>query len=154
MKRGLLGVIAVVTFLSGACLATAGARDCSPVGTGTPGYWMNHPEAWPVDEIPVGGQTYTRELAIEIMKLPVKGDKSLTMFAAYVAAWLNVEIGNCPPDCYTLNEVNTWLFNFPVFSGVKANSEAWQHSHGEALYWCLDDFNNGLLNSPSRDLFD
>ena len=57
--------------------------------------------------------------------------------------------------CYTLDEVNTWLFNFPVLSGVRANSEAWQYSHGEALYWCLDDFNNGrLAGSPSRDLFD
>ena len=29
---------------------------CSP-GTGTPGYWMNHPDAWPVEGIVIGGVT-------------------------------------------------------------------------------------------------
>jgi len=136
-------------------ISTALACNCQPVGTGTPGYWMNHPEAWPVTSIEVGGTTYTVEEAIELMKAPVKGDKSLTMFPAYVAALLNVLIGNCPPPCYSLDEVNTWLTNFPVGSGVKANSEAWQYSHGEALYLCLDAYNNGRFEGiPSRDALD
>jgi len=33
-------------------------------GTGTPGYWKNHPEAWPVSSITVGGLTYTKAQAI------------------------------------------------------------------------------------------
>ena len=33
-------------------------------GTGTPGYWKNHPEAWPVADITVGGVTYTKAEAI------------------------------------------------------------------------------------------
>src|SRR5262249_27465523 len=33
-------------------------------GTGTPGYWKNHPDAWPVSSITVGGVTYTKDQAI------------------------------------------------------------------------------------------
>lgn len=155
MKKTLLGTVLVLFGLAVLGVPAAISGVCSAVGTGTPGYWANHPDAWPVDEIAVGGQTWTKEQAINIMQLPVKGDKTLTMFPAYVAAKLNVMIGNCPPEgCYTLDEVNTWLTNFPVLSGVKAKSEAWQYSHGEALYFCLDDYNNGYLNMPSRDLFD
>lgn len=156
MKKLLIAAMVTLLGLSFVGASTATANTCGPVGTGTPGYWMNHPEAWPFDEITVGLQTLTKDQAIALMKMPVKGDKSLTMFAAFVAAKLNVMIGNCPPppppDCYTLGEVNMWLTNFPVLSGVEASSEAWQYSHGEALYWCLDDYNNGLLPGiPSRD---
>ena len=153
MKK--LIMLVMVAFLGLPALATASdcpPLECYPVGTGTPGYWMNHPEAWPVNEIMVGNQVFTKWVAIDWMKLPVKGDKTLTMFSAFVAAKLNVAIGNCPPACYSLAEVNDWLTNFPVGSGVAGNSEAWQYSHGEALYWCLDGYNNGLQRgSPSRD---
>jgi hypothetical protein len=33
-------------------------------GTGTPGYWKNHPDAWPVSSITVGGVAYTKAQAI------------------------------------------------------------------------------------------
>jgi hypothetical protein len=123
-------------------------------GTGTPGYWMNHPEAWPVDEIMVGGETYTRDEAIEYMKMPVKGDKTLTMFPALVAAKLNVLIGNddsCIAD--TIADADLWMATYgPVGSGVEGNSNAWKI--GEPLYETLDDYNNGLLCAPSRDQFE
>lgn len=48
---------------------------CGP-GTGTPGCWINHHEAWPVTQISIGGETYTIEEAIALMALPVKGDES------------------------------------------------------------------------------
>lgn len=148
--------VAMVTLLvcSFVGVSTVTANDCSPVGTGTPGYWMNHPDAWPVDGLEIGGVYYPKVLAINLIKAPVKGDKSLTLFAAFVAAKLNVIVGNCPPDCYSFGEIDQWFVNFPVLSGVKANSEPWQYSHGEALYWCLDDYNNGWLDMPSRDDLD
>src|SRR5690349_6339236 len=43
-------------------------------GTGTPGYWKNHPEAWPAS-IVVGGVTYTRDQAIAILSSSVTKDK-------------------------------------------------------------------------------
>ena len=149
-------------------ISTAAACDCA--GTGTPGYWKNHPEAWPVDEIcfeggwgtgPYVGECYTKEEALEIMNGPVAGDKTITMFKAFVAAYLNMENGACGagPDCDhwyygNLNIVtaNNWLELYGVGTRVRASSEPWQYSHGEAIYFCLDDYNNGLQpGSPSRD---
>ncbi len=120
-------------------------------GTGTPGYWMNHPEAWPVDEITIGGVTYSKAEAIEYMKMPVKGDKTLTMFPALVSAKLNVLIGNdasCIAD--TISAADAWMAAYgPVGSGVKGSSQAWKD--GEPLYLRLDDYNNGRLCAPHRD---
>lgn len=120
-------------------------------GTGTPGYWKNHPEAWPVDEITIGGVPYAKEDAIEIMKTPGKGDKTYTMFGALVAAKLNVLIGN-DDSCIaeTITEADAWMeANGPVGSNIRANSVAWKE--GEPLCFELDDYNNGKLCAPSRD---
>lgn len=122
------------------------------VGTGTPGYWKNHPEAWPVDEITIGGETYTKEMAIFFMKARVKKDKTFTMFPALVAAKLNVLIGN-EDSCIegTIKDADQWMADYgPVVgSGVKASSNAWEM--GEPLYEVLDLYNNGKLCAPSRD---
>jgi hypothetical protein len=120
-------------------------------GTGTPGYWMNHPEAWPVEEITIGGIAYSREDAIGYMLAPVEGDKTFTMFPALVAAKLNVLIGNddsCIADFIT--NADAWMATYgPVGSGIAASSEAWEM--GEPLYEQLDLYNNGDLCAPSRD---
>lgn len=108
----------------------------------TPGYWKNHLEAWPVDEITVGCETYTAEEAIALMSQAVKGDKSVTMFKALVAAKLNIEMG-CSDSCIpgVISAANIWMCENPLESGVKAKSDAWQ-CDGEDLYWDLDDWNN------------
>jgi len=120
-------------------------------GTGTPGYWKNHPEAWPVDNITIGNVTYTKDEAIEIMKGHKRRDKTYTMFSALVAAKLNVLIGNdawCIKD--TITAADAWMATYgPVGSGVKGKSSAWR-KEGEPLYEKLDDYNNGLLCAPSR----
>ena len=121
-------------------------------GTGTPGYWKNHPDAWPVDEITIGGETYTKGEAIKWMKQPDKKDKTITMFRALVCAKLNGLIGNddsCVAD--TIDEADTWMAtNGPVGSGVKAGGKDSPWRDGEPLYLMLDDYNNGLLCAPSR----
>jgi hypothetical protein len=121
-------------------------------GTGTPGYWKNHPEAWPVEEITIGGVPYTKDDAIGIMNTPEKGDKTYTMFRALVAAKLNVLIDNddsCIKD--TIHDADAWMAENPVGSGVKAggNDSPWRD--GEPLYEKLDDYNNGLLCAPPRE---
>src|SRR5262249_47379924 len=50
-------------------------------GTGTPGYWKNHPEAWPVSSIVVGGVTYSTGQAITVLQ-NVGKDRTTAMFAA------------------------------------------------------------------------
>lgn len=150
--------IVAITLLGLSFAEVSTATICGPVGTGTPGYWLNHPEAWPVSQIIIHDYTwnntivFSKEDAIELMSKPVKGDKWLTMFSAFVAAALNVANGNCNPTCYSLAEVEAWLYQFYYLRPIEAKSEAWQYSHGEALYWCLDGYNNGLIQGiPSRD---
>ena len=90
-----------------------------------------------------------RSPRVAIIKMPVKGDKTLTMFPALVAAKLNVMIGNeasCIAD--TIAAADSWMYAYPPGSGVKANSDAWDM--GEYLYWKLDAYNNGYLCAPSR----
>jgi len=129
--------------------------DCSfdagvcPVGTGTPGYWKNHLDAWPVSEIMIGGATFASADAVYLMMMKPRGDKSLNMFAALVSAKLNA-LGNpssCVADC--LVEADNWMMSNPVGSGVSADSMEWKGI--EDCYKRLDDYNNGLLCAPHRD---
>jgi hypothetical protein len=115
-------------------------------GTGTPGYWKNHPEAWPQGYIWIGGLNYTKADAIAIMEMP-DGDKTYTMFRALVCAKLNVLIGNddsCIAD--TIDDADAWMAAHPVGSGVKAGGKTSPWRTGEPLYEMLDDYNNGLLD--------
>ena len=118
-------------------------------GTGTPGYWMNHPEAWPAS-VSVGGVEYTRDEAIAWIAKSGK-DRTTTMFASLVSAKLNVQIGN-DPSCVqsTIAEADAWMATYgPVGTGVHAASVAWKL--GEPLHRLMDNYNNGMLCAPHRD---
>jgi hypothetical protein len=119
-------------------------------GTGTPGYWKNHPEAWPVQSITVGGVVYTKAQAIEILEKPGK-DRTLTMFSSLVPAKLNVLIGN-DGSCVasTIASADEWMQAYgPVGSNVHAASLAWKL--GEPFHRQLDNYNNGMLCAPHRE---
>jgi hypothetical protein len=119
-------------------------------GTGTPGYWKNHPDAWPVATITVGGVTYTRDEAIALLEKPGR-DRTLTMFSSLVPAMLNVMIGN-DVSCVssTIDAADAWMATYgPVGGGVAAPSYAWKV--GEALHRLMDNYNNGMLCAPHRD---
>ena len=120
-------------------------------GTGTPGYWKTHPEAWPVSSIMIGAVTYSRDDAIAFMLTAEKGDKTFTLFRALVSAKLNVLIGN-NSSCIasTIQSADEWMALYgPVGSGIRGNSYAW--SLGEPLYLMLDRYNNGGLCAPHRE---
>jgi hypothetical protein len=119
-------------------------------GTGTPGYWKNHPEAWPTETITIGGVQYSKPDAIAEMDRPTRGDKTRTMFRALVATKLNIMIGN-DPSCILDSVVaaDAWMVEHPLGSRVKGNSPAW--TVGEPIKDMLDDYNNGLLCAPHRD---
>jgi hypothetical protein len=122
-------------------------------GTGTPGYWKNHSEAWPVASITVGGISYTKEQAIAWLG-KVGKDKTTTMFSSLVPAMLNVMIGN-ESSCVNaaIAAGNKWMTPTPtgygpVGSNVLASSAAW--AIGEPTHQTLDAYNNGLLCAPHR----
>ena len=119
-------------------------------GAGTPGYWKNHPEAWPVDSLVLGGTTYTKAQLLAILGESKSRDLSYAMASQFIAASLNVANGadgNCITD--TLAAADAWLATNAPGSGVAGSSEAWKA--GEPLKSTLDAYNNGLLCAPSRD---
>ncbi len=130
--------------------------DYDSPGTGTPGYWKNHPEAWPVEAeyLEVGCVVYTQADAVALMWEAGGNDKLHTMFNALVAAKLNVLIGN-DPTCIadTIDAADVWMCVYgPIGEAiVTAGGKASPWRSGEPLYETLDAYNNGLLCAPSRD---
>jgi|GEM_PF-1515834 len=117
-------------------------------GTGTPGYWKTHPEAWPASTIVIGGKTYTRDQAISYLNT-TKKDRTYTMFQDLVCAQLNTAIGN-DPTCISsvMSAANTWMTQHPVGSRVSGSSSAWVE--GDPIHQQLDAYNNGQLCAPHR----
>jgi hypothetical protein len=117
-------------------------------GTGTPGYWKNHPEVWPAG-VTVGGVHYSTADAIALMGKVAK-DKTITIFSSLVAATLNVGIGNAS-GCIasTIASANTWMAAHAPGSGVAASSAAW--AAAEPLHKRMDDYNNGRMCAPHRN---
>jgi hypothetical protein len=141
--------------------ADFGYRQVTNPGAGTPGYWKNHPDAWPVDGITIGGVFYDRgwnckkdkKTAVWWMNQSDEHDKTITMFRSLVAAKLNLLIGNdssCIAD--TILAADAWMAQYgPVGSGVEAGGENSPWREGEPLYLTLDAYNNGFLCAPARD---
>jgi hypothetical protein len=119
----------------------------SGVGTGTIGYWKTHPEAWPVNQLELGGVVYSGQVLISILKAAVKGDKSLSMAKQLIATKLNLEAvteGSCITD--VVDAADDWLANH---GGVGSGQRQWDG--GDLLHDDLDAYNNGLLCAPHRD---
>jgi len=53
------------------------------------GYWKNHPEAWPVNEMQIGNVTLSKEQALEILKQANARDATRMLAAQLIAAKLN-----------------------------------------------------------------
>jgi hypothetical protein len=66
------------------------------------GYWKNHPEAWPVDALLIGGELYTKDELLVKLKSPPKGDMELILIKQLIAAKLNKEAG---ADTDSIDEV-------------------------------------------------
>ena len=119
-------------------------------GTGTPGYWKNHAEAWPVTSLTLGGTTYTQDALLAILGQSKSKDVSYAMASQLIAAKLNVASGN-EASCITatITDADAWVATHGIGTGISGSSAAW--SAGEPLKDTLDSYNNGLLCAPGRD---
>ncbi|HEX7185265.1 MAG TPA: SdrD B-like domain-containing protein [Thermoanaerobaculia bacterium] len=144
--------VAVVTLAGGIIRSDVDFGYLQPPapGTGTLGYWKNHSEAWPVQQITIGGVTYTKSQAVSIMGTPGRGDKTYDVFKQLVAAKLNVLVGN-EASCInaTITAADTWMTTYPLGSNVRSSNAAWVI--GGPLHQRLDDYNNGRFCAPHRD---
>lgn len=121
-------------------LAPFGYRRTSPPGTRTRGYWVNHPENWPVSSLVLGNTTYTKEELIGILKRPTRGDKTYSLSAQLIATKLNLadgSEGSCITE--TVADADAWLIIYPIGSKVKNNAA------GDEIHETLDDYNNGRM---------
>ena len=110
------------------------------------GYWKNHPDAWPVNSLMLGSQTYTNAELLNILNTPVGGDASLILAHQLIAARLSIANGSDPtPVSGTLTDADSLL---SMFSGklpyhAKPSSATGQMMVSDAN--TLDNYNNGLL---------
>jgi uncharacterized repeat protein (TIGR01451 family) len=134
-------------------------------GTGTPGFWKNHPEVWPIldGQVLIGDWNHnwtcdpdetclplTQEAALAALGTPPKGDMTWNLGRPLVAAWLNVSSGNdssCIAD--VIDAATLWLIAHPLGSDVSGGDDAWREASGWA--GTLDDYNNGRLCAEHRD---
>ncbi|MGK4000988.1 SdrD B-like domain-containing protein [Sorangium sp. So ce1036] len=134
------------------CAADCGACQCASPGTGTPGYWKNHPRAWRVSHLTIGRKTYTKSQLLDIISRPTKGDVTYILAKHLIVAKLNVGIGNqssCIED--TIAQADAWLRQYPLGSNVKDKGKYSPWASGEPLAETLDNYNNGRLCAPHRD---
>jgi len=153
-RRKILGIIfsavVLISMLSVLTPALGKNKTISTVNTGygygygcdpcTPGFWKNHPEAWPVSSITIGGVTYSMASAIAFMQEPTAGDKTHNMFEHLVAAKLNI-LNGCVPNGIddVIDDADDWMIDHPLDSDVKANSPAWDE--GEPIFNLLVSYN-------------
>ncbi|MBI4514453.1 MAG: hypothetical protein HY699_01375 [Deltaproteobacteria bacterium] len=124
--------------------ATAPDHGC----TYTVGYWKNHPEAWPVDSITIGGVAYTKAEAIFILQTPTGGDATYILAHQLIAAKLNVLNGaNGAAVADAIASADTWLAAHPLGS----NPSDADRAYGIALAAVLDGYNNGVIGPGHCD---
>ena len=113
------------------------------------GYWKNNPDAWPVDSLTLGSQTYTKTELLTILTTPTRGDASLILADQLIAAKLNIANGSGEPAPVpsTITDADSLLSGFSgkLPYNVKSSSPNGQAMVTDAT--TLDNYNNGLLTS-------
>ena len=129
MKKFVVSLLLAAVFAS-AAVATVNA--CL-----TPGYWKNHPDAWPTNTITLGGVTYNKEPTIVILKTPPRGDATYILAHALIAAKLNVLSGAGGYDTLITN-ADVFLIAHPLGTNPKGTDRSYCVSLAEQL----DTLNN------------
>ena len=117
--------------------------------TYTIGYWKNHAEDWPVDELTIAGITYTKAEAIALLNTPPKkGDATIILVHQLIGAMLNVANGADDSDVAdTIAAADEWLVVHPVGTNPKGPSR----EIGIELAAILDAYNNGNIGPGHCD---
>jgi hypothetical protein len=111
------------------------------------GYWKNHPEKWPTNEIGIGNITYTKEEALQILRAANAKDATNMLAAQLIVAKLNRLSGASPCFYYcgkqvniddVISDANTFLTNHPVGS----NPQGEDRQTALKLKDILDAYNN------------
>lgn len=116
----------------------------------TQGYWQNHEEDWPVDELTLGGRVYSRDALLDLLDRATRGDRSLQLAHQLIAARLNEERGaDTSALGTTMDDVDTWLAAHDDGDGLPFGTRSWDGA--EAWHDSLDAFNNGEIGPGHCD---
>jgi len=108
--------------------------------TGTPGYWKNHSDAWPVSSLIVGGVHYTKAQLMVILDQSTGGDATIKLFHHLVAAKLNVLHGAPSGIQGAIDAADAFLVAHPLYS----------HPNG-ALKQVCNGYKNALVAYNESD---
>jgi hypothetical protein len=116
------------------------------------GYWKNNPDAWPVNSLTLGNQSYLKTELLIILNTPIgsgkNADASLILADQLIAAKLNIANGSDPaPVSSTITHSDSLLSGF---SGklpyhVKPSSANGQAMVNDATV--LESYNKGALTA-------
>jgi hypothetical protein len=115
------------------------------------GYWKNNPDAWPVEELMLGNENYTKTELLNILNMPIgtgkNADASLILADQLIAAKLNIANGADDPDPVpaTITDADAVLSLYPgkLPYGVRTNSTNGQRMVNDRA--TLESYNKGFL---------
>jgi hypothetical protein len=121
-------------------------KNCTYTGQG---YWKNHPDAWPVTSLTMGGQAYSQAQLLDIFDTSPKGDATYILAHQLIAAKLNVAQGaDDTVVASTIANADDWLKAHPLGSDPAASED---RETGVGYSETLDKYNNGKIGPGSCD---
>lgn len=128
-----------------ACAIESGGGGC----TYTQGFWKNHPDAWPVNNLTLGTVNYTQAELLQIFRQPVRGNGLVALAHQLIAAKLNVANGADPTDAQdAIDDADALIGGLvvpPIGDGYLRPRDA------SDLVETLDDYNNGRIGPGHCD---
>lgn len=114
---------------------------CPGVEPFTIGYWKNHPEAWPVTSLTIGGETLDQNQLLLMLRNAKAKDATNMLAAQLIAAKLNVANG-VPTDSIsdTITQADQFLMDHPLGSNPRGEDRDYALMLKDILDW----FNNGF----------
>ena len=108
------------------------------------GYWKNHADFWPVEDLLLGDNSYTKEQLLELLNMPVKGDASLILAKQLIAAKLNIANGGASdPVAGTIIHADDLIGTDLIPMKIKPSKSLGKLMTSDASM--LDEYNNGEL---------
>ena len=120
-------------------------------GTGTPGYWKNHPDAWPVDSITVGGVSYSKARGDRLAEEGREGQDHDDVQLARPGHAERVDRQQrqlCDKDHRRRRRLDGHCI---PHSAATSRHRATRGTYGEPMHKQMDYYNNGLLCAPHRN---
>jgi hypothetical protein len=164
LQKSRLFIFGLLLILSVGWLQAAFAQD--PASTPEPGsdgecplgkgYWKNHAEAWPVDSLTLGSQSYTQDELLALLGMPVVGDASIHLAHHLITAMLNVakESATSAEAAGAISQANATLIGY---TGKLPYTVAAASPEGQlmlTLAGTLESYNTKILTPECESIDD